>query len=70
MNFLFEAEKEPDCFVCCVTTVFHSFQSLPASGTTTPLPKKLAFTRGQVEITAWGMIFRTLDAVKTQANKF
>ena len=36
----------------------------------TPLPKKLAFTRGQVEITAWRMIFRTLDAVKTQANKF
>jgi hypothetical protein len=34
------------------------------------ITKTLTFTRSQVEIIAWGMIFRTLDEANTHAKKF
>jgi hypothetical protein len=34
------------------------------------ITKTLTFTRGQVEIIAWGMIFRTLDEANAHAKKF
>ena len=32
--------------------------------------ERLAFTRSQVEVIAWGMIFRTLDEANAHAKKF
>ena len=34
------------------------------------IPKTTSFTRDQVEVIAWGMIFRTLDEAKAHARKF
>lgn len=34
------------------------------------ITRTLAFTRSQVEVIAWGMIFRTLHEANTHAKKF
>lgn len=34
------------------------------------IARTLAFTRNQVEVIAWGMIFRTLDEANAHAEKF